>query len=290
MFKQVSENVRLFCIPQRYDFSSKSQLRILSWMTLTRCFVYRKGTIFQANHNALKTAEETSGVVLYTAKVRFFKQITTHGSSVPAIVRCFVYRKGTIFQANHNCSCPACCRDAGCFVYRKGTIFQANHNTVRLNLKLIQVVLYTAKVRFFKQITTYGNTIEGGYQLFCIPQRYDFSSKSQQGESSNSLNLVVLYTAKVRFFKQITTVELSVMYFLMLFCIPQRYDFSSKSQQSKAAILKIISCFVYRKGTIFQANHNNGKTYQSYTIVVLYTAKVRFFKQITTNTLFEAVS
>ena len=67
---------------------------------------------------------------------------------------------------------------------------------------------------------------------------------------------VVLYTAKVRFFKQITTVYAAVLYATVLFCIPQRYDFSSKSQPAEKPYVVVSGCFVYRKGTIFQANHN----------------------------------
>ena len=146
-----------------------------------------------------------------------------------------------------------------------------------------RVVLYTAKVRFFKQITTGVPFFCPTTALFCIPQRYDFSSKSQHTQMITSLLRVVLYTAKVRFFKQITTNELITSQILELFCIPQRYDFSSKSQLNLKQSATI-SCFVYRKGTIFQANHNSSKTYPTKVVVVLYTAKVRFFKQITTNT------
>ena len=67
---------------------------------------------------------------------------------------------------------------------------------------------------------------------------------------------VVLYTAKVRFFKQITTQSKHQSTRIGLFCIPQRYDFSSKSQHNDHLIEWFRSCFVYRKGTIFQANHN----------------------------------
>ena len=122
---------------------------------------------------------------------------------------------------------PASC----CFVYRKGTIFQANHNKQRVAKLLFLVVLYTAKVRFFKQITTAFDALISGTQLFCIPQRYDFSSKSQQAESCKTPVSVVLYTAKVRFFKQITTLHSVSIFLYLLFCIPQRYDFSSKSQR-----------------------------------------------------------
>ena len=143
--------------------------------------------------------------------------------------------------------------------------------------------MYTAKVRFFKQITTTQRSLSYLLPLFCIPQRYDFSSKSQRAlgafrflsgcfvyrkgtifqANHNSRcsppysRWVVLYTAKVRFFKQITTQNDRHGRTSPLFCIPQRYDFSSKSQPISLLSLRRIRCFVYRKGTIFQANHNN---------------------------------
>ena len=118
-----------------------------------------------------------------------------------------------------------------CLRYCKSTIFQANHNERTNGLDAQKVVCDTAKVRFFKQITT---TIPASVRevgLFAILQKYDFSSKSQQdvGECGCYLPLfailqkydfssksqlrgrcagictVVCDTAKVRFFKQITT-------------------------------------------------------------------------------------
>ena len=169
------------------------------------CFVYRKGTIFQANHNDCPWDQSEPVVVLYTAKVRFFKQITTTVKEMTLFFSCFVYRKGTIFQANHN-----------------------------------------------------------------------------ENEMIRIKNDVVLYTAKVRFFKQITTKLFKGLGYSLLFCIPQRYDFSSKSQLNSGSLVGGISCFVYRKGTIFQANHNLSHLVFPLPVVVLYTAKVRFFKQITT--------
>ena len=46
--------------------------------------------------------------------------------------------------------------------------------------KSMVVVCDTAKVRFFKQITTTFNTFYNRLTLFAILQKYDFSSKSQQ--------------------------------------------------------------------------------------------------------------
>ena len=93
-------------------------------------------------------------VVCDTAKVRFFKQITTKSNPEQLAICCLRYCKSTIFQANHNC-------------------------VLALMLAFI-VVCDTAKVRFFKQITTnYYDDVRGKW-LFAILQKYDFSSKSQQ--------------------------------------------------------------------------------------------------------------
>ena len=95
-----------------------------------------------------------------------------------------------------------------------------------------------------------------GHKLFAILQKYDFSSKSQRMFDDDAEASVVCDTAKVRFFKQITTGVSSSVLEDRLFAILQKYDFSSKSQhrQKKADAIT----------------------------VVCDTAKVRFFKQITT--------
>ena len=170
------------------------------------CLRYCKSTIFQANHNEYQKINAETRVVCDTAKVRFFKQITTVGS--PQI------------------------QSSGCLRYCKSTIFQANHNTSRPRSTSPRVVCDTAKVRFFKQITT---EIQLNCQIF------------------------------------------------VLFAILQKYDFSSKSQLFLQVILKTLCCLRYCKSTIFQANHNEYQKINAETRVVCDTAKVRFFKQITTN-------
>ena len=175
----------LFQIPQRYRFSSKSQHEILTVFTKCRCFRYHKGTDFQANHNYNGYYATSLYVVLDTTKVQIFKQITTHDKNTIKIFRCFRYHKGTDFQANHNDSVmhkqlsivvldttkvqifkqittsvywwfyPCCC-----FRYHKGTDFQANHNCMC--------------------------SIEQRWQLFQIPQRYRFSSKSQLSQADGN--------------------------------------------------------------------------------------------------------
>ena len=61
-----------------------------------------KGTNFQANHNKQCVVLDYEVVVVATAKVRIFKQITTHSALPNVASRCCCYRKGTNFQASHN--------------------------------------------------------------------------------------------------------------------------------------------------------------------------------------------
>ena len=92
----------LLLLPQRYEFSSKSQPLGLSVTRSLRCCCYRKGTNFQANHNNTALASVRKQVVVATAKVRIFKQITTTSLQSAKWTSCCCYRKGTNFQANHN--------------------------------------------------------------------------------------------------------------------------------------------------------------------------------------------
>ncbi len=169
-----------------------------------------------------------------------------------------------------------------CLRYCKSTIFQANHNWIELILYSRTVVCDTAKVRFFKQITTIFNEITNDPALFAILQKYDFSSKSQQTKQKSKAQGVVCDTAKVRFFKQITTNGGAYGVQPALFAILQKYDFSSKSQPRFGLSERKLCCLRYCKSTIFQANHNFSFSGCQRPLVVCDTAKVRFFKQITT--------
>ena len=144
----------LLLIPQRYEFSSKSQPLQTASSLLESCCWYHKGTNFQANHNQYPQMGYFNRVVADTTKVRIFKQITT--------------KNGTYAS------------DSGCCWYHKGTNFQANHNFAIKDLCARTVVADTTKVRIFKQITTNSGSLTGGVLLLLIPQRYEFSSKSQR--------------------------------------------------------------------------------------------------------------
>ena len=144
------------------------------------------------------------------------------------------------------------------------------------------VVCDTAKVRFFKQITTYW---DGKYQcieLFAILQKYDFSSKSQLSFRSFICNMGCLRYCKSTIFQANHNYGRVRAADILLFAILQKYDFSSKSQRADEIECRVGSCLRYCKSTIFQANHNTSLAAMACSRVVCDTAKVRFFKQITT--------
>ena len=213
IFKQITtltptliHNVRLFQIPQRYRFSSKSQPLKSMDLLCVCCFRYHKGTDFQANHNDCWYTYETDLLFQIPQRYRFSSKSQQQFNQVKQAARCFRYHKGTDFQANHN------------------------PHTRLATIK--RVVLDTTKVQIFKQITT--------------PCMLEFLSPE-------------------------------------LFQIPQRYRFSSKSQQVPQCLYQRSCCFRYHKGTDFQANHNVCAFPFYALIVVLDTTKVQIFKQITTS-------
>ena len=150
----------LFQIPQRYRFSSKSQQSVISELFTGGCFRYHKGTDFQANHNILKYPHLSYFVVLDTTKVQIFKQITT--------LRRVLQDSSRLFQIPQR--------------YRFSS--KSQHSIPNVNKKY--VVLDTTKVQIFKQITTCTELSTHKGELFQIPQRYRFSSKSQLFSSINS--------------------------------------------------------------------------------------------------------
>ena len=146
----------LLLLPQRYVFSSKSQQLNADTALRYCCCCYHKGTYFQANHNYCYYTYPDDFVVVATTKVRIFKQITTMVTETGRILCCCCYHKGTYFQANHN----SCGWEESTWV----------------------VVVATTKVRIFKQITTGVHILSDIPALLLLPQRYVFSSKSQQAK------------------------------------------------------------------------------------------------------------
>ena len=263
IFKQITTyeqlNVivdRLLLLPQRYVFSSKSQ------------------QIFRRRISVL--------VVIATTKVRIFKQITTGLKTKRNLLKLLLLPQRYVFSSKSQPNSLKPLSNSCCYCYHKGTYFQANHNHLLLVLLLVSVVIATTKVRIFKQITTVRYNEYKTARLLLLPQRYVFSSKSQQNlfpvkirfscycyhkgtyfQANHNRSFdtevgtgVVIATTKVRIFKQITTTSL----------ISQ----------------PICCCCCYHKGTYFQANHNRQLENEVHHHVVVATTKVRIFKQITT--------
>ena len=179
-FANISLTKELFAILQKYDFSSKSQLGCPLLKILQSCLRYCKSTIFQANHNIVIVIVTKIFVVCDTAKVRFFKQITTGmvGNLLPKEL--FAILQKYDFSSKSQPDVRIYAPTIGCLRYCKSTIFQANHNHHSVYYFLSDVVCDTAKVRFFKQITTASGSTFLTSTLFAILQKYDFSSKSQR--------------------------------------------------------------------------------------------------------------
>ena len=148
-------------------------------VALPSCLRYCKSTIFQANHNLLSTLAFIRPVVCDTAKVRFFKQITTKRMSSTSHLKLFAILQKYDFSSKSQRTIARMRAPLSCLRYCKSTIFQANHNPWRRAAPSPSVVCDTAKVRFFKQITTTRRAFTCSLKLFAILQKYDFSSKSQ---------------------------------------------------------------------------------------------------------------
>ena len=194
------------------------------------CCWYHKGTNFQANHNYWSILWLCTPVVVDTTKVRIFKQITTgsFGSTL----------------------------STGCCWYHKGTNFQANHNSIKRTYLTDVVVVDTTKVRIFKQITTICRTCTCKSRLLLIPQRYEFSSKSQPNQYLKVNHLSCCWYHKGTNFQANHNRRQHRCSIYRLLLIPQRYEFSSKSQLTCTISENRRRCCWYHKGTNFQANHN----------------------------------
>ena len=169
-------------------------------------------------------------VVVATAKVQIFKQITTA-------------------QICDNNQFRCCC-------YRKGTNFQANHNHALSGQSRCRVVVATAKVQIFKQITTIWRTTAMRWTLLLLPQRYKFSSKSQRRLVDIAQEWGCCCYRKGTNFQANHNGTGYLILPLLLLLLPQRYKSSSKSQLQDKCDCMGAGCCCYRKGTNFQANHN----------------------------------
>ena len=221
----------LLLLPQRYKFSSKSQLGSKYYHTQNSCCCYRKGTNFQANHNQRCASMRTSVVVVATAKVQIFKQITTHDRGTFKVRVLLLLPQRYKFSSKSQPCLQAVYCWLCCCCYRKGTNFQANHNRCCASTRKPWVVVATAKVQIFKQITTRLDGLLAAVLLLLLPQRYKFSSKSQRYPVPFGKQLsCCCYRKGTNFQANHNTSSMPSMRSWLLL-LPQRYKFSSKSQQ-----------------------------------------------------------
>jgi len=111
IFKQITTDVKavrpmsvLLLLPQRYIFSSKSQLSMERTLNDHSCCCYHKGTYFQANHNVINAEKTNEQLLLLPQRYIFSSKSQLHLLISVSRLSCCCYHKGTYFQANHNWS------------------------------------------------------------------------------------------------------------------------------------------------------------------------------------------
>ena len=222
-------NWRLLLLPQRYVFSSKSQLLPFGGIGGLSCCCYHKGTYFQANHNTYSCRCFSATVVVATTKVRIFKQITTMLTHLVLQVVLLLLPQRYVFSSKSQLKVRMYRANVCCCCYHKGTYFQANHNRRNWSVSLQTVVVATTKVRIFKQITTSSSTWLCHWCCCCYHKGTYFQANHNQHRKH--------------------------LYQRGLLLLPQRYVFSSKSQPIIHKYRVCVGCCCYHKGTYFQANH-----------------------------------
>ena len=199
-------NSLLLLLPQRYIFSSKSQLEAANPHILGSCCCYHKGTYFQANHNKKSYLVRKLTVVVATTKVHIFKQITTDSLSNIYDILLLLLPQRYIFSSKSQLIKEVYLILTSCCCYHKGTYFQANHNCFEYGKKTKRLLL--------------------------LPQRYIFSSKSQLNLSSDVYSRCCCCYHKGTYFQANHNYTFNLESLNQLLLLPQRYIFSSKSQRT----------------------------------------------------------
>ena len=160
IFKQITTNSSicdlmawLLLLPQRYVFSSKSQLFNLIIKYINGCYCYHKGTYFQANHNPYCLKRIHDFVVIATTKVRIFKQITTHPNSTLPCIKLLLLPQRYVFSSKSQLFFSLI-NKYQLLLLPQRYVFSSKSQPSFLCLLLVGVVIATTKVRIFKQITT----------------------------------------------------------------------------------------------------------------------------------------
>ena len=216
-------------LPQRYIFSSKSQLKEITpdtWKVVvatTKVHIFKQITtnnnqlhisfellllpqryIFSSKSQLILRTSLVEVVVVATTKVHIFKQITTYQLPLLLYLRLLLLPQRYIFSSKSQ---------------------RQSYNSC-LNV----VVVATTKVHIFKQITTANGASSNIMLLLLLPQRYIFSSKSQRLQTASNLIQSCCCYHKGTYFQANHNQYPQMGYFNRLLLLPQRYIFSSKSQ------------------------------------------------------------
>ena len=116
---------------------------------------------------------------------------------------------------------------------------------------LPNVVISTAKIANFEQITTGSRCPGHAPWLSFLPQRQRILSKSQHWLDVLPNSQVVISTAKIANFEQITTGDIDCEDDDELSFLPQRQRILSKSQPARKWITANLGCHFYRKDSEF---------------------------------------
>ena len=245
------------------------------------CCCYHKGTYFQANHNTARNLRKQNEllllpqryvfssksqrgriyeylriVVVATTKVRIFKQITTVSSGNYISDRLLLLPQRYVFSSKSQQDVKNKKIEHGCCCYHKGTYFQANHNIYHDSMIRHELLLLPQRYVFSSKSQPPERIMPSGLRCCCYHKGTYFQANHNRTKSRIDMALVVVATTKVRIFKQITTGSVGKSQHVTLLLLPQRYVFSSKSQQWNVEVNSVRSCCCYHKGTYFQANHN----------------------------------
>ena len=114
---------RMLFTLQRYEFFSKSQLKIRFQVFKKRCCLPYKGTNFSANHNSNQWDAIVDLMLFTLQRYEFFSKSQRFQSILRLCARCCLPYKGTNFSANHNISYKFMQREAMLFTLQRYEFF-----------------------------------------------------------------------------------------------------------------------------------------------------------------------
>ena len=201
----------LWCMVQSYKNESKSQLLHLFICHFSSCDVWYKVTKMRANHNIYALTLIGAWAVMYGTKLQKWEQITTTApfSTRSSALWCMVqsYKNESKSQLNHlhRCWVPLWC------------MVQSYKNESKSQLK--------------KPHQHDVGRCDVWYKVTKMRANHNFARVGNQRHGA------VMYGTKLQKWEQITTENLTLNMFPLLWCMVQSYKNESKSQQNCISVL-----------------------------------------------------